>query len=589
MGALVNTHVTPVRQPQEGRNEELPFGTRGGLEIDGYFPLDGEYEFKVQTAGVGADVHQLEITVDGERKAITNVSRRAGVPAGGEAPNQGAFRFAVSAGPRSVGIAFLERSEALSEAPLRPPGRNRGALPSVESVTISGPFNPTGPGDTPSRRRLFVCRPASANQESACADRILTTLLRRAYRRDVTADDLRRVRPFYEAGRAERDFDLGIQRALERVLVSPQFLFRIEQEPAGVAPGSVARVGNFELASRLSFFLWSSIPDDELLDAAAAGTLRQPDVLRRQVNRMLADPRSRSLVTNFAAQWLFLRDVETKEPDLYLFRDFDEGVRAAFVRETELFLDSILRASSDEQGENRSVLDLLTADYTFLNEPLAKHYGIPQITGSHFRRVTLPAGSPRRGLLGHGSILSITSYSTRTSAVLRGKYVLENLLASPPPPPPPDVPSLNTERSGEPLSMKEAMQLHRASPGCAGCHAKMDPIGFALENFDALGRWRAEENGRALDVSSALPDGTTVDGVEGVRRLVLRDPALFVEAMTGKLLMYALGRNIQHYDQPTIRVIARESARQKYTFASLVMGVVSSVPFQSRMAQGAPQ
>src|SRR6187549_3350429 len=583
MGALVNTHVTPVRQTQDGRNEALPFGTRGGLQIDGYFPLDAEYEFRVETDGAGADVHQLEISIDGERKAITNISRRPGVPAGNDAPNnQGSFRFAVPAGPRNVGVAFVERSEALSEAPLRPPGRNRGALPSVVSVTITGPFNTTGPGDTPSRRRLFVCRPARADQESACADRILTTLLRRAYRRNVTAEDLRRVRHFYEAGRAERDFDLGIQRALERVLVSPQFLFRIEREPAGAPPGSVYRVGDFELASRLSFFLWSSIPDDELFDAAAAGTLRQPDVLRRQVTRMLADPRSRSLVTNFAAQWLFLRDVETKEPDVYLFRDFDEGVRAAFVRETELFLDSILR-------ENRSVLELLTADYTFLNEPLAKHYGIPQITGSHFRRVTLPAGSPRRGLLGQGSILSITSYSTRTSAVLRGKYVLDNLLASPPPPPPPNVPSLNTEQSGKPLSMKEAMQAHRANPACAGCHAKMDPIGFALENFDALGRWRAEENGRPLEVTSALPDGTIVDGVEGVRQLVLRDPALFVEAMTSKLLMYALSRNIQHYDQPTIRVIARESARQNYTFASLVLGVVSSVPFQSRMAQAAPQ
>jgi mono/diheme cytochrome c family protein len=592
MGALVNTHITPVRQTQEGRNEALPFGTRGGLQIDGYFPLDAEYEFKVETADAVADVHQLEISIDGERKAITNVSRRPGVPQVGNAPNRGAFRFAVPAGPRSVGVAFVERSEALSEDPLRPPGRNRGALPSVVSVTITGPFNATGPGDTPSRRRLFVCRPSTrdarsgqgpdAREESACADRILTTLLRRAYRRTVTANDLRRVRQFYEAGRAERDFDRGIQRALERVLISPQFLFRIEQEPRDAVPGSVYRVSDFELASRLSFFLWSSIPDEELLDAAAAGTLRQPEVLRRQVTRMLGDPRSRSMVTNFAAQWLFLRDVETKEPDLYLFRDFDESVRAAFVRETELFLDSILR-------ENRSVLDLLTADYTFLNEPLAKHYGIPQITGSHFRRVTLPKGSPRRGLLGHGSILSITSYSTRTSAVLRGKYVLENLLASPPPPPPADVPSLNTERSGKPLSMKDAMQMHRASPACAGCHAKMDPIGFALENFDPLGRWRSEENGRPLEVTSALPDGTIVDGVEGVRSLVLRDPALFVEALTGKLLMYALTRNVQHYDQPTIRVIARQSARQNYTFASLVLGVVNSVPFQSRMAQAAPQ
>jgi hypothetical protein len=588
IGVLVNTHMTPVRQPQDGRNEELPFGTRGGLEIDGYFPLDGEYEFKVQTAGVSAETHQLEISIDGERKALTEVSRRPGVPAaagaaaGEDAPNQSTFRFAVPAGPRSVAVAFLQRSEALSEAALRPPGRNRGALPSVVSVTITGPFKPTGPGDTPTRRKLFVCRPARADEESGCADRILRTLLRRAYRRDVTAEDLRLVRRFYDAGRSERDFDLGIQRALERVLVSPQFLFRIEQEPAGVAPGSVYRVDDFALASRLSFFLWSSIPDDELLDAAAAGTLRQPAVLRRQVNRMLADARSRSLVTNFAAQWLFLRDVETKEPDVYLFRDFDEGVRAAFARETELFLDSILRA-------NRSVLDLLTADYTFLNETLAKHYGIPHITGSHFRRVALPAGSPRRGLLGHGSILSVTSYSTRTSPVLRGKYVLENLLASPPPPPPPDVPSLDTEGSGQPLSMKEAMQRHRASPACAGCHAKMDPIGFALENFDAIGRWRGEQNGRPLDVSSALPDGTVVDGVEGVRRLVLSDPSLFVEAMTGKLLMYALRRNIQHYDQPAIRIIARESARQNYTFGSLVLGVVSGVPFQSRMAPRASQ
>jgi mono/diheme cytochrome c family protein len=584
MGPLVNIHMTPVREPQDGRNEELPFGTRGGLKIDGYFPLDGEYQFKVETAFTAVDVHQLEISVDEERKGIRTLSRRGAVPAGdgGPATEPGTFRFAVPAGPHRVGVAFIERSEALSEAPLRPPGRNRGALPSIVSVTISGPFNATGPGDTPSRRRLFVCRPANASQETACADRILTTLLRRAYRRNVTPDDLRRLRPFYEAGRAERDFDLGIQRALERVLVSPQFLFRIEQEPASAVPGSVYTISDVELASRLSFFIWSSIPDDELLDAAAAGTLHQPAMLRRQVNRMLADARSRSLVTNFAAQWLFLRDVETKEPDVYTFREFDEGVRASFVRETELFLDSILRG-------NRSVTDLLTADYTFLNEALARHYGIPNVTGSHFRRVTLPAGSPRRGLLGQGSILSLTAYSTRTSAVLRGKYVLENLLASPPPPPPPNVPSLNTERSGQPLSMKEAMQLHRASPACASCHAKMDPIGFALENFDALGRWRAEENGRPIEVSTALPDGTKVDGVDGVRQLVLRDRSLFVEAMTGKLLMYALGRNVQYFDQPTIRIIARDAARENYTFASLVFGVANSVPFHSRMTQQAPE
>jgi len=578
LGALVNTHLTPIREPQEERNEDLPFGTRGGLLIESYFPLDGEYAFEVETEGASRDVHELEISIDGERRALAVVSR-ARRPA---SPDEGVFRFRVPAGPHSVAITFLERSQALSEAPLRPPGRSRGELPSVVSATITGPFNATGPGDTPSRRRLFVCRPAGAADESSCADRILTTLLRRAYRRDVTADDLRPLRRFYDEGRAERDFDYGIQRALERVLVSPQFLFRIEQDPANAAPGTVYAISDVELASRLSFFLWSSIPDDELLDAASAGTLRQPDVLRQQVSRMLADPRSEALVTNFAAQWLFLRDVETKEPDLYLFRDYDEGLRAAFLRETELFLDSILR-------EDRSVLDLLTADYTFLNERLAKHYGIPNITGSRFRRVTLPPGSPRRGLLGQGSILSITAYSTRTSAVLRGKYVLENLLASPPPPPPPDVPSLQTERSGRPLSMKEAMQVHRANPACAGCHAKMDPIGFALENFDAIGRWRVEQNGSPIDASSALPDGTTVEGVDGVRQLVLRSPDMFVEAMTGKLLMYALGRNVQYYDGPAIRAIARESAGQNYTFASQVMGVVESVPFQSRIVEAAAQ
>jgi hypothetical protein len=607
MGPLVNIHVTPVRQPQDGRDEALPFGTRGGLQIDGYFPLDGEYEFAIETEGASRDVHQLEISIDGERRAIVDIS------AGGRgrpAPNRGPFRFAVPAGPHSVGITFLQRSQALSEDPLRPPGRTRGELPSVVSATIGGPFNTTGPGDTPSRRRLFVCRPASATEESACADRILTTLLRRAFRRDVTAADLTPVRRFYEEWRAERGFEYGIQRALECVLVSPQFLFRIEQDPAGAAPGSVYQISDFELASRLSFVLWSSIPDEELLDVASAGTLRQPGVLRRQVDRMLADSRSRSLVTNFAAQWLFLRDVETKEPDLYLFREFDEGLRAAFVRETELFVDSILRPSpvardvpSTAEGrpataaqsrpstdaEGRGVLELLTANYTFLNERLAKHYGIPNVTGSHFRRVPLPERSPRRGLLGHGSILSITAYSTRTSAVLRGKYVLDNLLASPPPPPPPDVPSLEVERSGRPLSMKEAMQVHRASPACAGCHAKMDPIGFALEHFDAVGRWRTEANGTPIDASSALPDGTTVEGVEGVRQLVLRDPDMFVEAMAGRLLMYALGRNVQYYDRPAIRAIAGESARQGYTFASQVMGVVSSVPFQNRTTQATAQ
>jgi hypothetical protein len=581
----VNIHITPVRQPQEARNEELPFGTRGGIVIHGYFPLNGEYDFQVQTAGASREQHQLEISIDGERRAVTAVSTsvRTDDAEDGPPPNQSKFRLTVPAGPRTVSVTFIERSRAMSEAPLRPPGRNRGALPSVVNVTITGPFNQKGPGDTPSRRQIFVCKPPSAADEPACANRILSALLRRAYRRNVTEEDLKPVRRFYETGRAERDFELGVQRALERILVSPQFLFRIEQEPAGASPGSAFPVTDFELASRLSFFLWSSIPDTELLDIAAAGKLRDAEILKQQGNRMLADPRAESLVTNFAAQWLYLRDVEGKDPDLYLFRDFDEGLRAAFVRETELFLDSILR-------KNRSVLELLTANYTFLNERLARHYNIPNVTGSHFRKVFLPPENPRGGLLGQGSVLLLTSYATRTSPVLRGKYVLENLLASPPPPPPPNVPSLSTEgKAGQPLSMKEAMQQHRANPACASCHAIMDPIGFAMENFDAVGRWRDRDNGKPMDVSSSLPDGTRVEGIAGVRQLVLRNPELFAEALAGKLLMYALGRNIQYHDQPAIRAISGKSAKEDYTFASLVLGIVNSVPFQNRMPHNSRQ
>jgi hypothetical protein len=368
--------------------------------------------------------------------------------------------------------------------------------------------------------------------------------------------------------------------ALRSILVSPEFLFRVEQDPPGVAARSAYRVGDLELASRLSFFLWSSIPDDELLDAATRGKLHNPATLEQQVRRMLADPKSESLVTNFAAQWLFLRDVEGKDPDLYLFRDFDEGLRASFVRETELFVNSILR-------ENRSVLDLLTANYTYVNQRLAEHYGIPNVRGSQFRRVALPEGSPRAGLLGQGSVLELTSYATRTSAVLRGKYVLENLLDSPPPPPPPNVPSLNTDAAtpGQTLTMRDAMVRHRANPACASCHARMDPIGFALENFDAVGRWRDNDGGKPIDVVSTLPDGTKVEGVAGVRQMLLRNPDQFVEALTSKLLMYALGRNVQFYDGPAVRSIARQSAGRNYTFASLVLGVVNSMPFQSRSAR----
>jgi mono/diheme cytochrome c family protein len=575
---MVNVYQTPLEEPQDTRVADLPFGTRGGTAIHAYFPLDGEYDIQVDTAGAAREAHQLEITVDGERKQLANIGGgggRGGRGSGG--PPQ--YRISVKAGPRLIGVTFVQKTEALDEATLHPRQRTRGTQPAVAAVTIRGPYQPTGPGDTPSRERIFTCHPDSAAAETPCAKQILATLLRRAYRRPATEADISAVLAFYEEGRKERNFDLGIQTALERILVSPQFLYRIERDPAGSAAGTVYRLSDLELASRLSFFLWSSIPDDELLNAATAGKLKQTEVLEQQVKRMIADQRSEALVDNFAAQWLYLRDVEVKAPDLFLFQSFDEGLRRSFERETDIFLDSILR-------ENRSVLELLTANYTFVNERLAKHYGIPNVRGSEFQRVTFPKDSPRGGLLGQGSILTLTSYSTRTSPVLRGKYVLENLLASPPPPPPPNVPSLKTEKAGgEALSLRDAMVQHRANPACANCHARMDPIGFAMENFDAVGRWRDQDAGKPVEVSSTLPDGTVVDGVEGVKKLILSDPERFVGAVTEKLLMYGLGRNVQYFDAPAVRRIVKESAASNYTFASLVLGVAKSAPFQMRAAK----
>ena len=457
--------------------------------------------------------------------------------------------------------------------------RSRGTQPAIGTLTISGPYDVTGPGDSHSRQRIFVCRPANVSDELPCARRILSTLAQRAYRRPVTDVDLEPLMPFFSEGRAEGGFDLGVQKALERLLVSSHFLFRIERQPADARPGSLYPVSDLELASRLSFFLWSSIPDDELLTLASAGKLKDPAVLEAQVRRMLADRRAESLVTNFAAQWLYLRDIDAKLPDEVLFPDFDETLRAAMRRETELFIDSVFR-------EGRSVLELLTANYTFLNERLAKHYGIPNVRGSYFRRVTLPEGSVRGGLLGHGSFLTITSYSTRTSPVLRGKWVLENLLSSAPPPPPPDVPSLETKGAEPevPLSLREAMVQHRASPACAGCHARMDPIGFAMENFDAIGKWREQEGGRPIDTTGVFPDGTSFEGIAGLKQEVLRQPEQFVATAAEKLLMYAVGRNLQYYDVPTVRRIVRESAASRYAFPSLVLGVVKSRAFQMRMA-----
>jgi hypothetical protein len=584
MPVMVNSYRLSGEHTQDIRVQGLPFGTRGGLGIRTDVPLDGDYLFKVELAGAPREPEQLEVTVDGARAQLVDV---------GEKPQPGAasrgfrgpqkpieIQVALKAGPRMIGVTFVQKTEARDEETVRPRMRARGTELAIDMVTISGPFHGQALGETPSRRRIFVCHPNDAAEETGCARRILLNLERRAYRRPVGAADLQDVMPFYAAGRKGGSFDRGIEQALERLLVSPQFLFRIEPDPAGIAPGRSYRVSDLELASRLSFFLWSSIPDDELLNVAARGKLKDPAVLEREVRRMLADPRSESLVTNFAEQWLYVRDIDAKKPDELLFPDFDETLRDAFRRETDLFLDSVLRG-------NHSVVDLMTANYTFVNERLAKHYGIPNVEGTYFRRIMFPPDSPRGGLLGQGSILTLTSYATRTSPVLRGKWILENILSAPPPPPPPNVPPLKTEANdtGKPLTMRQAMVAHRANPVCASCHARMDPIGFAMDNFDAVGRWRDADAGQAIDASGVLPEGTKFNGVRELKKALLRNPEQFVDAIAEKLLMYAIARNVQYYDRPAIRAIVRQAAASKYTFASLALGVVKSAPFQMRKSQ----
>ena len=580
---IVDTYQLDRDLVQDGHIEGLPLGTRGGTRVRSHLPLDGEYLVTVQFTRAAREPHDVEVSVDGRRVELFTVGENpperlaSGVFAFDADPDV-QVRVPLRAGPREVAVAFLPKSGAVSEGLVRS-YRSRSRQPSIASVIVSGPYGADGAGDTPSRQRILTCRPrtgAPAPEQAACARSILTSLARRAYRRPVGAGDIDRLLPFYEQGRGEGGFERGIQRALERLLVSPEFLFRVERDPADAAAGDVYPVSDLELASRLSFFLWSSIPDDELLDTAIRGGLREPGVLDRQVRRMLADDRSAALVDNFAEQWLFLRDVDAKEPDAGFFPGFDENLRQAFRRETELFVDSVLRGDG-------SVLDLLTASHTFVNERLARHYGIPHVYGSHFRRVELDAPE-RHGLLGQGSILTLTSYATRTSPVLRGKWILENLLASPPPPPPPDVPSLDeTTESGEPRSMREAMEQHRANPACASCHSQMDPLGFALENFDAIGRWRTvSESNTPIDASGVLPDGRRFEGPAGLRTALLQAPEQFVHTVTEKLLTYALGRGVEHFDAPTIRAIVRDAERDGYRFASIVLGIVNSTPFQMR-------
>ena len=582
---IVDTYQIDRDLVQDRHVEGMPLGTRGGTRVRSYLPLDGEYLITIEFPGASREPHDVEVSVDGERVGLFTVGENPqGRLAKGvfipEADADVQVRVPIRAGPRELAVAFLPKSGAVSGGVVRS-GRSRSRQPSIASLIVSGPYGADGAGDTPSRQRLFSCRPgtgAGAGERLSCAREILSTLARRAYRRPVSEPDLERLLPFYELGLAEGGFERGIQRAVERVLVSPEFLFRIERDPAGVAPGDVYRVGDLELASRMSFFLWSSIPDDELLDLASRGRLGDPGVLDEQVRRMLADPRSEALVTNFAAQWLYLRDLELKEPDTGYFPGFDENLRQAFRRETELFIDSILR-------DNRSVLELLTASHTFVNERLAQHYGIPHVYGSHFRRVELQ-DEARRGLLGQGSILTLTSLANRTSPVLRGKWILENLLSSPPPPPPANVPALDeTTDDGQPRSMREAMEQHRVNPACATCHMLMDPLGFALENFDAVGRWRTLSESRTpIDATGQLPSGERFEGPAGLRAQLLKSPDQFVSTVTDKLLTYALGRGVEHYDAPTVRAIVRDAARDDYRFSSIVVGIVNSTPFQKRKA-----
>ena len=568
-----------LKRRNERVSDDLPFDSSGGMAFSYYFPEDAEYSLRVKVNGGGDS---------------------------GEAPNpRYEVRVPIKAGLRTVGVTYLRESAELENA--TPPSRDRSATPpapklsapaemdvrldgarlqrfevprtgnlppQVTDVFVAGPYNATGRGETASRSRLFVCRPATAEAEEPCARRILATVSRRAFRRPVTDSDLRPLMAFYQAGRREKDFDYGIEKALRAILVSADFLFRIERDPERRPPGTVYRLSDLELASRLSFFLWSSIPDDELLTLAEQGRLHPAATMQREVERMLADPRSQALVQNFAGQWLNLRNLALSRPDPDVFPEFDEALRQSFLEETNLFFASVLR-------EDRSLLDLLDANYTFLNQRLAEHYGIPNIYGSQFRRVTLTDPN-RGGLLGQGSILTVTSYPNRTSVVQRGKWILESLLGTPPPPPPPGIPALQPQNhDGKLLTIREQEEQHRTDPLCAACHRRMDPLGFALENYDGVGKWRVKDVGVVIDASAKLPDGTEFTGPAGLKQALLnghRDE--YLQTVTEKLLMYALGRGLEYYDKPAVRAIVREAAGDNYRLSSLITAIVTSTPFQ---------
>jgi hypothetical protein len=593
----------PGDTAQNHHIEGLPFGTRGGILIKYQFPADGEYTFKVkgvtgyfQAVLGGIKGELLEVTVDGEQVKLFDWDKEIANTTGNGRATQ---RIPVKAGLHTVGVTFLATNDVPGSELNRPfqrtmntPGSIPGFLfyPHVGQVWIEGPYNAAGSKGTASREKIFVCHPAATRDEASCARTILSKLVKHAFRRPATPSDLATLMEFYRTGRSNAgSFDDGIEAALQRVLVDPEFICRSEPEPAGLPAGKNYSVGELALASRLSFFLWSSVPDDELIDLAAKGELKDSAILEKQVWRMLADPKSEALITNFTGQWLGVRSLKTSEPVVNLFPDFDDNLRSAYQHETELFFGSIIR-------EDRSILDLLTADYTFVNERLAKHYGLPNIYGSQFRRVMLPPElDMRRGLLGKGALLTQTSNAARTSPVTRGKWFLQTFLGISPPDPPPNVPALKEQPvdstgNAKVPTMRQTMEAHRTNPVCASCHKIFEPIGLALENFDAVGAWRTQDGDNPIDASGVLVDGSKVDGVASLRDVLVRRSDQFMRVVTEKMLTYALGRGVEHQDMPLVRSIVRESAGSNYKFSSIVLGIVKSAPFQmSRKTVGDSQ
>ena len=559
MGPLQVTYSPPPGLAQDRHIDGLPLGTRGGMLVHHTFPLDAEYDFALGGRGGGPGI---DVTLDGEQVKVDNPR---------------SFRLKVTAGPHTIGLSLPDRQRGAGVDEIYSDFRANAVFTTpggVPNLVITGPLNITGVGDTPSRHKLFLCRPTSQGDETACARTILTTLARRAYRGPVSPGEIETLMEFYKRGRQPGDFDSGIQEALARVLVAPRFVYRAEEEPATIASGQAYRVSDIDLASRLSFFLWSSIPDDELIEVATKGRLRDAKVLNQQVKRMLADAKADALVENFAGQWLYLRELDHVQSEA---KNFDENLRQSFRRETELLFTTIVR-------DDRSLIDLLDADYTFVDERLARHYGIPNVQGSYFRRVALPPDSPRRGLLGQGSMLTVTSVATRTSPVSRGKWVLENLLGTPAPVPPPGVETnLGGAEAAKTSSLRQRLEAHRASPVCASCHRIMDPMGFALENFDLIGEWREFDGPSRIDSTGQLADGTPVKGPGDLRRAVLGRSDAFMTTATEKLYTYALGRPVHSYDMPTVRAIVRRAAANDNRFSSLVMGIIESDAFQKRV------